>query len=110
MTSTLLDSQYNLSNYSETIFLYVVSAAIFLWPNLKKQRSTGKVHLIEIDDMFLVRLCRVRMHYGHPDVFDRIFHITRGGISKSSRGINLSEDIFAGFLTFKHSTSSTRSL
>jgi hypothetical protein len=40
--------------------------------------------------------CRVRMHYGHPDVFDRVFHITRGGISKASRVINLSEDIFAG--------------
>jgi hypothetical protein len=39
---------------------------------------------------------RVRFHYGHPDVFDRIFHITRGGISKASRGIHLSEDIFAG--------------
>ena len=39
---------------------------------------------------------RVRFHYGHPDVFDRIFHITRGGISKASTGINLSEDIFAG--------------
>lgn len=39
---------------------------------------------------------RVRFHYGHPDVFDRIFHITCGGISKASRGINLSEDIFAG--------------
>ncbi|CAN1198084.1 Callose synthase 5 [Linum perenne] len=39
----------------------------------------------------------VRFHYGHPDVFDRIFHITRGGVSKASRGINLSEDIFAGF-------------
>lgn len=36
------------------------------------------------------------MHYGHPDVFDRIFHITRGGISKASRVINISEDIFAG--------------
>jgi 1,3-beta-glucan synthase component len=42
--------------------------------------------------------CRVRMHYGHPDVFDRIFHITRGGISKASRVINISEDIFAGYL------------
>ncbi|XP_052114381.1 callose synthase 5 [Arachis duranensis] len=40
---------------------------------------------------------RVRFHYGHPDVFDRIFHFTRGGFSKASRGINLSEDIFAGF-------------
>ena len=39
---------------------------------------------------------RVRFHYGHPDIFDRIFHITRGGISKASKIINLSEDIFAG--------------
>lgn len=38
------------------------------------------------------------MHYGHPDVFDRIFHITRGGISKASRVINISEDIYAGEL------------
>ncbi|CAI9266781.1 unnamed protein product [Lactuca saligna] len=36
-----------------------------------------------------------RMHYGHPDVFDRVFHITRGGISKASRVINISEDIYA---------------
>lgn len=42
------------------------------------------------------RLYRVRFHYGHPDIFDRIFHITRGGISKASKIINLSEDIFAG--------------
>uniref|UniRef100_A0A0E0GG73 1,3-beta-glucan synthase n=1 Tax=Oryza nivara TaxID=4536 RepID=A0A0E0GG73_ORYNI len=40
---------------------------------------------------------RVRFHYGHPDVFDRIFHLTRGGVSKASRSINLSEDIFAGY-------------
>lgn len=39
------------------------------------------------------------MHYGHPDVFDRVFHITRGGISKASRVINISEDIFSG-ITF----------
>ena len=37
------------------------------------------------------------MHYGHPDVFDRLWTITRGGISKASRTINISEDIFAGF-------------
>ena len=41
---------------------------------------------------------RVRFHYGHPDVFDRIFHLTRGGVSKASKVINLSEDIFAGML------------
>ena len=41
--------------------------------------------------------CRVRFHYGHPDLFDRVFHLTRGGISKASKTINLSEDVFAGF-------------
>nr|QCQ81964.1 hypothetical protein [Ammopiptanthus mongolicus] len=38
---------------------------------------------------------RIRFHYGHPGIFDRIFHITRGSISKASRGINLSGGIFA---------------
>lgn len=38
----------------------------------------------------------MRFHYGHPDVFDRLFHLTRGGVSKASKVINLSEDIFAG--------------
>ena len=46
------------------------------------------------------------MHYGHPDVFDRIFHITRGGISKASRIINISEDIFAGKISYLFSSSS----
>jgi callose synthase len=36
------------------------------------------------------------MHYGHPDVFDRVFHLTRGGFSKASKSINISEDIYAG--------------
>ncbi|KAI5059885.1 hypothetical protein GOP47_0024305 [Adiantum capillus-veneris] len=40
---------------------------------------------------------KARMHYGHADVFDRLWFITRGGISKASRVINTSEDIFAGF-------------
>ncbi|KAJ0019986.1 hypothetical protein Pint_31311 [Pistacia integerrima] len=43
-------------------------------------------------------LWRVRFHYGHPDVFDRLFHLTRGGVSKASKVINLSEDRFAGIL------------
>ncbi|WJX21764.1 Callose synthase 9 [Trifolium repens] len=40
---------------------------------------------------------KVRMHCGHPDVFDRVFHITRGGISKASRVININEDVYSGF-------------
>lgn len=46
--------------------------------------------------LFLNVFFRVRFHYGHPDVFDRVFHITRGGISKASKTINLSEDVYAG--------------
>ncbi|KAK7845308.1 callose synthase 5 [Quercus suber] len=44
----------------------------------------------------------VQFHYGHPNVFDRIFCITHGGISKASMGINLrediSKDIYAGII------------
>ena len=47
-------------------------------------------------DLYIYILSRVRFHYGHPDVFDRLFHLTRGGVSKASKVINLSEDIFAG--------------
>uniref|UniRef100_J3M5R9 Uncharacterized protein n=1 Tax=Oryza brachyantha TaxID=4533 RepID=J3M5R9_ORYBR len=34
--------------------------------------------------------CMVRFHYDHPNIFDRMFHLTRGGISKVSKTINLS--------------------
>ena len=40
---------------------------------------------------------RTRLHYGHPDLFDKLWFAQRGGISKASKGINLSEDIFAGY-------------
>lgn len=41
-----------------------------------------------------------RFHYGHPDIFDRSFFIQAGGLSKASKGINLSEDIFSGMNNF----------
>jgi len=44
-------------------------------------------------------LC-VRLHYGHPDLFDKLFFAQNGGISKASKGINLSEDVFAGYNTW----------
>ncbi|KAL9158807.1 hypothetical protein ABFS82_08G093100 [Erythranthe guttata] len=59
--------------------------------------SNQETSFVTIGQRVLARPLKVRFHYGHPDVFDRIFHVTRGGISKASRGINLSEDIFAGF-------------
>ncbi|KAH9717614.1 callose synthase 5 [Citrus sinensis] len=59
--------------------------------------SNQETSFVTIGQRVLARPLKVRFHYGHPDVFDRIFHITRGGMSKASRNVNLSEDIFAGF-------------
>ncbi|KAI3865921.1 hypothetical protein MKX03_024071 [Papaver bracteatum] len=52
---------------------------------------------VTIGQRLLANPLRVRFHYGHTDLFDRVFHLTRGGISKASKTINLSEDMFAGF-------------
>ncbi|XP_043691050.1 callose synthase 3-like isoform X2 [Telopea speciosissima] len=59
--------------------------------------SNQETSFVTIGQRLLANPLKVRFHYGHPDVFDRIFHLTRGGISKASKIINLSEDIFAGF-------------
>ncbi|KAM3316109.1 hypothetical protein ACQJBY_034311 [Aegilops geniculata] len=59
--------------------------------------SNQEHSFVTIGQRLLANPLKVRFHYGHPDVFDRLFHLTRGGVSKASRSINLSEDIFAGF-------------
>ncbi|CAD5193134.1 callose synthase 10-like [Musa acuminata AAA Group] len=59
--------------------------------------SNQETSFVTLGQRVLAYPLKVRMHYGHPDVFDRTFHITRGGISKASRVINISEDIYAGF-------------
>ncbi|KAM1139434.1 hypothetical protein EV1_039198 [Malus domestica] len=59
--------------------------------------SNQETCFVTIGQRLLANPLRVRFHYGHPDVFDRLFHLTRGGVSKASQVINLSEDIFAGF-------------
>mmetsp|Transcript_7771 Transcript_7771/g.23366 ORF Transcript_7771/g.23366 Transcript_7771/m.23366 type:complete len:731 (-) Transcript_7771:730-2922(-) len=38
----------------------------------------------------------VRLHYGHPDMFNKLYCMTRGGLSKATRQLHISEDIFAG--------------
>ncbi|RYR49519.1 hypothetical protein Ahy_A07g036037 isoform A [Arachis hypogaea] len=58
--------------------------------------SNQENSFVTIGQRLLANPLKVRFHYGHPDVFDRLFHLTRGGISKASKVINLSEDIFAG--------------
>mmetsp|Transcript_29908 Transcript_29908/g.56004 ORF Transcript_29908/g.56004 Transcript_29908/m.56004 type:complete len:969 (-) Transcript_29908:225-3131(-) len=37
-----------------------------------------------------------RMHYGHPDVMNKHYMMQQGGVSKATKTLNLSEDIFAG--------------
>ncbi|XP_071703177.1 callose synthase 7-like isoform X2 [Rutidosis leptorrhynchoides] len=59
--------------------------------------SNQETSFVTIGQRVLADPLRVRFHYGHPDIFDRLFHITRGGVSKASRTINLSEDIFSGY-------------
>ncbi|CAH2068686.1 unnamed protein product [Thlaspi arvense] len=59
--------------------------------------SNQETSFVTIGQRLLADPLKVRFHYGHPDVFDRLFHLTRGGVSKASKTINLSEDIFAGF-------------
>ncbi|KAG0453842.1 hypothetical protein HPP92_025146 [Vanilla planifolia] len=59
--------------------------------------SNQETSFVTLGQRVLAYPLKVRMHYGHPDVFDRLFHITRGGVSKASRVINISEDIYAGF-------------
>ncbi|KAJ0037576.1 hypothetical protein Pint_24113 [Pistacia integerrima] len=59
--------------------------------------SNQETSFVTIGQRLLAHPLKVRFHYGHPDIFDRLFHLTRGGVSKASKVINLSEDIFAGF-------------
>jgi len=37
-----------------------------------------------------------RMHYGHPDIMNKLAMMQQGGVSKATKTLNLSEDIFAG--------------
>jgi 1,3-beta-glucan synthase len=48
--------------------------------------------------MFARTLAQIggKLHYGHPDFLNGIFMTTRGGVSKSQKGLHLNEDIYAG--------------
>ncbi|GLJ16179.1 hypothetical protein SUGI_0270170 [Cryptomeria japonica] len=59
--------------------------------------SSQETNFVTLGQRVLANPLKIRMHYGHPDVFDRLWFLTRGGMSKASKVINISEDIFAGF-------------
>lgn len=56
-----------------------------------------ELSFVTLGQRVLHRPLHIRQHYGHPDLFDKLFVMTEGGMSKASRGIHLSEDVFAGF-------------
>lgn len=37
-----------------------------------------------------------KLHYGHPDFINSVYMTTRGGVSKTQRGLHLNEDIYVG--------------
>eukprot|EP00638_Chattonella_subsalsa_P004550 CAMPEP_0117750646 /NCGR_PEP_ID=MMETSP0947-20121206/10498_1 /TAXON_ID=44440 /ORGANISM="Chattonella subsalsa, Strain CCMP2191" /LENGTH=2124 /DNA_ID=CAMNT_0005568865 /DNA_START=100 /DNA_END=6474 /DNA_ORIENTATION=+ len=65
--------------------------------SLANYMALQELSFVTVGQRVLNSPLRLRLHYGHPDLFDKIFFMTRGGISKASKGINLSEDIFAGY-------------
>ncbi|KAI9091181.1 hypothetical protein K1719_028245 [Acacia pycnantha] len=46
--------------------------------------SAQETSFVTLGQRVLANPLKVRMHYGHPDVFDRFWFLTRGGISKAS--------------------------
>ena len=42
----------------------------------------------------------VRFHYGHPDVWDRVWAQANGGVAKATKTLHVSEDIFGGVNVF----------
>ncbi|GLD97010.1 hypothetical protein PINS_up005693 [Pythium insidiosum] len=66
--------------------------------NLASFMSIQELSFVSLGQRMLA-MFHVRQHYGHPDIFDKLFAMTTGGTAKASKGVNLSEDIFAGFNT-----------
>lgn len=65
--------------------------------SLANYMALQEFSFVTLGQRVLNRPLRMRLHYGHPDVFDKLFFMQNGGVSKASKSINLSEDIFAGY-------------
>lgn len=84
------DHGYAILGLREHIFTGSVSS-------VANYMALQELSFVTLGQRVLARPLHIRQHYGHPDVFDKFFVMTEGGMSKASRGINLSEDVFAGF-------------
>ena len=84
------DMPTTILGFREHIFTGAISS-------LANYMALQEYSFVTLGQRVLNRPLRMRLHYGHPDLFDKLFFIQNGGISKASKGINLSEDIFAGY-------------
>jgi callose synthase len=84
------DSGCAILGFREHIFTGSVSS-------VAKYMALQETSFVTLGQRVLCRPLHIRQHYGHPDFFDKFFVMTEGGVSKASKGINLSEDVFAGF-------------
>lgn len=84
------DTGCSILGFREHIFTGSVSS-------VANYMALQELSFVTLGQRVLNQPLRIRQHYGHPDVFDKVFIMTEGGMSKASRGINLSEDVFAGF-------------
>ncbi|RHY33955.1 hypothetical protein DYB32_001242 [Aphanomyces invadans] len=65
--------------------------------SLARFMTLQELVFVSLTQRVMANPLQTRMHYGHPDVFDKLYVMTNGGVSKASKGINLSEDVFAGY-------------
>ena len=84
------DSGCTILGFREHIFTGSVSS-------VANYMALQETSFVTLGQRVLSQPLRIRQHYGHPDLFDKFFVMTEGGMSKASHGINLSEDVFAGF-------------
>ncbi|MBA0649084.1 hypothetical protein Goklo_016690, partial [Gossypium klotzschianum] len=55
--------------------------------------SAQETSFVTLGQRVLANPLKIRMHYGHPDVFDRFWFLSRGGISKASRVVGKGRDV-----------------
>ncbi|KAH8055610.1 1,3-beta-D-glucan synthase [Aureococcus anophagefferens] len=65
-------------------------------------RAPEELSFVTLGQRVLADPLHMRLHYGHPDVFDKLWFATvwKSNLQpdfNASKGINLSEDIFAGY-------------
>mgnify|MGYP001964173729 CR=1 FL=1 len=81
---------HSIIGFREHIFTGTVSS-------VANYMALQETSFVTLGQRVLTAPLNIRQHYGHPDMFDKIFVMTEGGMSKASKGLHLSEDVFAGF-------------